>query len=102
MNDSTMQLPEGKHCSDCVHYSYCVKLFKCLPTNIECDFSPSKFFAKSVESSFIGTITRLDYTFLFDDNGITIKTINYQANEFTLDSELEKTIYDHLKKKYEE
>lgn len=39
----TMNLPEGKTCSDCAHLYRCTVLFNCDPTNTHCDWDPSRF-----------------------------------------------------------
>jgi hypothetical protein len=46
-------------------------------------------------------ITRKDYIFTLDEQGISVYADDYHAGEFILDEDLEKLIYEHLKKKYE-
>jgi hypothetical protein len=38
-----MALPAGKTCDDCAFLPRCTALFGCKPTNVRCDFSPSRF-----------------------------------------------------------
>lgn len=45
--ETSMDLPHGKTCSDCVHLDRCVHLFGIFPTNRWCDFSPSLFSQKA-------------------------------------------------------
>jgi hypothetical protein len=40
---SSMMLPQGKSCSDCIHFNRCAWLIACNPNNTICDWSPSKF-----------------------------------------------------------
>jgi len=47
VSDDDMKLPPGKTCGDCAHLRRCKALFGCKPTNTECDFSPSRFVARS-------------------------------------------------------
>ncbi|ADU71515.1 hypothetical protein [Pantoea sp. At-9b] len=43
-NDSDkMNLPEGKTCSDCVHYRRCTMMFGHTPADEVCDWAPSRF-----------------------------------------------------------
>jgi hypothetical protein len=44
---------------------------------------------------------RKDYIFTIDEQGISVYADDYHAGEFLFDEELEKLIYEHLKKKYE-
>jgi hypothetical protein len=46
-------------------------------------------------------IMRKDYIFTIDEQGISVYADDYHAGEFLFDEELEKLIYEHLKKKYE-
>lgn len=43
MTESSMQLPPGKTCGDCVHIRRCKTLFGCKDSNVICDFAPSRF-----------------------------------------------------------
>lgn len=47
--DITMNLPEGKTCSDCVHCRRCCAIFGHIPEDEVCDFSPSRFRQKEVK-----------------------------------------------------
>lgn len=49
--NSDMALPIGKTCGDCAHFKRCVALFGCKPTNITCDWSPSRFQLSSKASA---------------------------------------------------
>jgi len=46
-------------------------------------------------------IMRKDYIFTIDEQGISVYADDYHAGEFLFDEELEKMIYERLKKKYE-
>lgn len=46
MCKESMELPKGKTCSDCIYYSWCIKLFGCDPNNTTCDWAPSRFIQK--------------------------------------------------------
>jgi hypothetical protein len=50
-----MALPDGKACRDCRHFTKCARLFQCEPTNIECDWSPSRFAPSPSEAKQEGT-----------------------------------------------
>jgi len=43
VDDNTMCLPLGKTCGDCLHLRRCKMLFGCKPTNVVCDWAPSRF-----------------------------------------------------------
>jgi hypothetical protein len=38
-----MNLPPGKTCKDCMSFQKCIRLFGCIATNDNCDWSPSRF-----------------------------------------------------------
>lgn len=38
-----MNLPLGKTCGDCVHCHRCTTMFGHIPTDEQCDWSPSRF-----------------------------------------------------------
>lgn len=42
-NRQCMDLPEGKHCSDCIHVNRCVAMFGVKPENSYCGFEPIRF-----------------------------------------------------------
>lgn len=42
-DDHEMQLPPGKRCRDCFHFSRCQMLFGCNPFATTCDWAPSRF-----------------------------------------------------------
>jgi hypothetical protein len=51
--DDDMKLPEGKSCTDCAHFSRCVRLIGKKWINDQatgCDWSPSRFREKKEES----------------------------------------------------
>jgi hypothetical protein len=48
--DLTMNLPDGKTCADCVHCRRCTLMFGHIPEDEVCDWAPSRFFPKPVES----------------------------------------------------
>lgn len=41
--DAAMRLPEGKTCGDCVHCRRCCAMFGHVPSDMSCDFYPSRF-----------------------------------------------------------
>lgn len=41
--EESMKLPAGQTCGDCRNFRYCRSLFSCEPTNVSCDWSPSRF-----------------------------------------------------------
>ena len=47
--DETQALPEGRTCSDCVHFDACEAFDEVLPESIACGFSPGIFQEKGVE-----------------------------------------------------
>lgn len=65
-----MNLPEGKTCGDCAHYSHCSWLFGCARTNTSCDWSPSRF--KSAPPPVIRKVTGRDGKVREWVNGIQI------------------------------
>lgn len=40
---STMNLPEGKTCADCVHTARCVAIFGHIPEDETCDWLPIRY-----------------------------------------------------------
>ena len=42
-----MDLPADKTCGDCDNFDRCKMLFQCRPSNLRCDWSPSRFTAKT-------------------------------------------------------
>lgn len=42
-----MDLPKGKHCSDCEHIGWCKKAYGVKENNTSCDFEPIRFLEKN-------------------------------------------------------
>lgn len=42
--DPDMQLPPGKTCFDCRHYTRCTWLISTAPSRTSCDWAPSRFY----------------------------------------------------------
>jgi hypothetical protein len=40
---ATMQLPDGAHCSDCVHIRFCTGFLGDVASNSSCDWYPIRF-----------------------------------------------------------
>ncbi len=51
--EESMKLPEGRTCQDCRNFGYCRSLFSCEPTNVSCDWSPSRFQPRPAEKDLV-------------------------------------------------
>lgn len=51
MADDDMALPPGRTCADCTHFMRCLWLIGCRPSNVTCDWSPSRFVATTGETA---------------------------------------------------
>ncbi len=46
---SSMDLPEGQHCRDCVHIRFCIQFIGDVADNTRCDWFPIRFVPKLVQ-----------------------------------------------------
>jgi hypothetical protein len=46
-----MRLPLGKTCGECSHHPRCVVLFGCPESNVNCDWSPSRFVQRAAPAT---------------------------------------------------
>ena len=52
--DPSMRLPDGAHCEDCRHFSYCARLISAKPYWVTCDWAPSRFSQRAETSEGAG------------------------------------------------